>query len=283
MVGRLAVEVLNVAQRFLDQRLDVVVVRRVEDAVSVTPGADYPSEAEFGQVVGHRGGLHVEMAGQLVDRMFTMQQIPDDPQSRLICQQLQSPHRRSDLTLGRLFNYLRHHLNSLPGRQTERNIGVDASRLSRRPDRSRDDRGMRLVDLDPRDPRLEQDVLPVLRELRPHLTPATFSGIYQEGYRQGLRYLAAYDGEQCVGVAGWRLVATTHVARKVHVDDLVTAASERSRGVGAALLSELIDRARAADCTVLDLDSGVQRADAHRFYMREGLTITSFHFTLRLV
>ena len=37
-------------------------------------------------------------------------------------------------------------------------------------------------------------------------------------------------------------------------------------------------RARAAGCSVLDLDSGVQRRDAHRFYMREGLTISSFHF-----
>ena len=28
---------------------------------------------------------------------------------------------------------------------------------------------------------------------------------------------------------------------------------------------------------VLDLDSGVQRSRAHRFYFREGLTITSSH------
>jgi hypothetical protein len=26
------------------------------------------------------------------------------------------------------------------------------------------------------------------------------------------------------------------------------------------------------------LDSGVQRQHAHRFYFREGMTITSFHF-----
>ncbi|MBD0336919.1 MAG: GNAT family N-acetyltransferase, partial [Cyanobacteria bacterium Co-bin13] len=26
------------------------------------------------------------------------------------------------------------------------------------------------------------------------------------------------------------------------------------------------------------LDSGVHRAEAHRFYFREGLVITSFHF-----
>ena len=137
---------------------------------------------------------------------------------------------------------------------------------------------MRLVDVEPGDPRLVTDVLPVLLELRPHLTAATFAGVYEEGHPQGLRYLAAFDGDRCVGVAGWRVVATTFAIRKLYIDDLVTAASDRSRGVGALLLNELADRAKAAGCQGLDLDSGIQRADAHRFYMREGLTISSFHF-----
>lgn len=137
---------------------------------------------------------------------------------------------------------------------------------------------MLLVDLEPGDARLGDDVLPVLRELRPHLTVASFAAVYEEGYAQGLRYLAAYESDRCVGVAGWRLMATTTAMRKLYIDDLVTRASERSRGVGARLLAELMDRAKLAGCQILDLDSGVQRSDAHRFYMREGLTIASFHF-----
>jgi GNAT superfamily N-acetyltransferase len=137
---------------------------------------------------------------------------------------------------------------------------------------------MLLVDLEPGDPRLDHDVLSVLRELRPDLTAASFAAVYEEGYRQGLRYLAAFEGDRCVGAVGWRIVATTAAIRKLYVDDLVTRASERSRGVGALLLAELLDRAKATGCQILDLDSGVQRADAHRFYMREGLTISSFHF-----
>ena len=38
----------------------------------------------------------------------------------------------------------------------------------------------------------------------------------------------------------------------------------------------------AADCTCIDLDSGVQREHAHRFYFREGLSISSLHFRKRL-
>jgi GNAT superfamily N-acetyltransferase len=139
-----------------------------------------------------------------------------------------------------------------------------------------------LADLDPGDPRLEADVLPVLLELRPHLTAASFAAAYEQGYPQGLRFTAAYLDGRCLGVAGWRIVANTSALLKLYVDDLVTTESARSQGVGRELLAELAERARAAGCVVLDLDSGVQRADAHRFYMREGLTISSFHFTRTL-
>ena len=138
---------------------------------------------------------------------------------------------------------------------------------------------MRLVDLEPGDPRLGQDALPVLLELRPHLTEASFAAVYAEGHPQGLRYVAAYDtSDRCVGVAGWRIVATTTAIRKLYIDDLVTSAAERSHGFGRVLLAELCERARAEGCTIVDLDSGVQRSHAHRFYMREGLTISAFHF-----
>jgi GNAT superfamily N-acetyltransferase len=137
---------------------------------------------------------------------------------------------------------------------------------------------MRFVELAPADARLTSDVFPVLKELRPDLTVEQFIDVYAEGHPQGLRFTAAYDGESCVAVAGWRLMATTVAGRKLYVDDLVTAASQRGRGVGSALLSELQRRAREAGCTVIDLDSGTSREDAHRFYFRERMTIASLHF-----
>lgn len=139
-----------------------------------------------------------------------------------------------------------------------------------------------LVDLEPGDPRVADDMLPVLKELRAHLDADSLSAIYAEGHRQGLRFLVAYDGDRCVGVAGWRILALTTAVRKLYVDDLVTTAGGRSKGVGHALLAELESRAIAAGCTVIDLDSGVQRHDAHRFYFRERMHISSHHFTKAL-
>lgn len=139
-----------------------------------------------------------------------------------------------------------------------------------------------LVDLEPGDPRLAADVLPVLVELRPHLDEESFAALYAEGHPQGYRFTAAYASGRCVGVAGWRVLATAHAMRKLYVDDLVTTADERSGGVGHALLSGMEARARAAGCLVLDLDSGVQRFDAHRFYLRERMVIAAHHFSKQL-
>lgn len=141
---------------------------------------------------------------------------------------------------------------------------------------------MNFVELPPADPRWAE-ALPVLQELRPHLIAESLTAIYREGEPQGLRFTAAYDDSgRCVAVAGWRIVATTVVGRRLYVDDLVTAAGARSQGVGHALLAELEARARAAGCAALALDSGVGRHDAHRFYLRERMIIWAHFFTKSL-
>lgn len=129
-------------------------------------------------------------------------------------------------------------------------------------------------------------MLAVLRELRPHLSTDSFAAVLAEGAPQGLRFTGVFDGardaDPCLAVAGWRIIATTSALRKLYVDDLVTASHARSRGVGRLLLRELRERARVAGCTVLDLDSGVTRFDAHRFYLRERMHLQAHHFVLAL-
>lgn len=135
-----------------------------------------------------------------------------------------------------------------------------------------------IVDLDGIDDSRWTVVLPVLQELRPHISREVLGQILSEGQRQGLRFTALFQGDICVAVAGWRVLATTSVIRKLYVDDLSTAAEARSSGYGAQLLSELTRRAREFECATIELDSGVQRHDAHRFYLRERMDINSFHF-----
>jgi GNAT superfamily N-acetyltransferase len=137
---------------------------------------------------------------------------------------------------------------------------------------------MQVVELDPGDPTLAE-VLPVLQELRPHLDLDLFRDIFSEGWDQGLRFTAVFDdADRCVAVAGWRIMITTASVRKLYVDDLVTTATARSAGHGRVLLDHLTHIAATDGCMELELDSGTHRTDAHRFYFREGMVISSFHF-----
>ncbi|MGC0250238.1 GNAT family N-acetyltransferase [Pseudactinotalea sp. Z1748] len=138
-----------------------------------------------------------------------------------------------------------------------------------------------LVDLEPGDATWP-DILAVLQELRPHLTAELLDQVRAEGEGQGLRFTALFHQDRCVAVAGWRIIANTSAIRKFYVDDLATATGKRSRGYGAILLNALTERARDAGCTRIELDSGVQRHRAHRFYLRAGMDIVGHHFSRRL-
>lgn len=58
---------------------------------------------------------------------------------------------------------------------------VRASEASTRAQNSCDNLVMVLYDIEPGDPRLDHDVLPVLCDLRPHLTSATLAAVYEVG------------------------------------------------------------------------------------------------------
>jgi GNAT superfamily N-acetyltransferase len=123
----------------------------------------------------------------------------------------------------------------------------------------------------------------VMRELRTGLTSeeAFVERVLRQqtmGYR-----LAFVESEGEVrAAAGFRISENLVWGRFLYVDDLVTRAADRSQGWGHLLLEWLIAEARTAGCAELHLDSGVQRFDAHRFYLTERMQITSHHFALKL-
>ena len=124
---------------------------------------------------------------------------------------------------------------------------------------------------------------PVVAQLRPHLDADAFVAAALRQQAEGWRASVLYDaGGIPRAFAGWRVQEMLAHGRFLYVDDLVTDAAARSGGHGKALLDWLKDQARALGCTSLQLDSGTQRIDAHAFYLRERLRITSFHFRAAL-
>jgi len=122
----------------------------------------------------------------------------------------------------------------------------------------------------------------VMVQLRPHLAEPDFVARVRRMQAGGF-HLAGLESDGAIrAVAGYRYLDKLFSGRTLYVDDLVTDATQRSRGHGRALLDWLADQARAHDCAVLELDSGVQRLEAHRFYFRERMHIASYHFARKL-
>jgi GNAT superfamily N-acetyltransferase len=121
----------------------------------------------------------------------------------------------------------------------------------------------------------------VHRQLRPQLP---------EGYVERMKVIFAGGAEMAVatvdgrpaGVTVFRVLEKTFTGRELYCDDLVTDEKRRSTGVGHALVAYMEKVARERGCDYLALDSGTQRQQAHKFYFREQMPITAFHFSKKL-
>lgn len=122
---------------------------------------------------------------------------------------------------------------------------------------------------------------PIMAELRPHIGQEQFVRQVREQEKTGykLAYLKG-DGE-VRSVAGFRILENLAWGKFLYVDDLVTRAVDCNEGYGSALFDWLVSHARAEDCRQLHLDSGVQRYEAHRFYLHKEMAITCHHFEMK--
>lgn len=102
----------------------------------------------------------------------------------------------------------------------------------------------------------------------------------------GYRLVGAFDGapDAAVSVIGFRQLSSTAWGHYLYIDDVSTIAGARGRGHADTLMAWVAAEARRRNCEGLHLDSGVaiDRAVAHRLYMRHRMHISAHHFTLTL-
>lgn len=134
--------------------------------------------------------------------------------------------------------------------------------------------------VEPRDDAEIAACFPVMAELRPHLRSETFVARVRLQESEGYRLACLVDGA-VVCVAGYRVLENLSAGRVLYVDDLVTRADARSHGYGDRLFDWLVARSKERGCDHFELDSGVQRYDAHRFYFRKRMFVSSYRFRLR--
>lgn len=125
-----------------------------------------------------------------------------------------------------------------------------------------------------------ESCFPIVEQLRPHLVKEGFVAKVRRQEAQGYRLAFLEDEGKVVAVAGFRVFENLIGGRVLYVDDLVTDSAQRSTGRGKAIFAWLLKQARREQCRFLELDSGVQRFDAHRFYLANRMIISSHHFRL---
>ncbi len=123
----------------------------------------------------------------------------------------------------------------------------------------------------------------VLRELRPHLSYEQFLEIYEQAHAGGDYTLAAIEDQgQIVAVMGYRFYSDFVRGRHLYIDDLVSRASARSRGLGAELLAYAERLAKDDGCNTLRLCAALENERGIRFYEREGWTRRSYAFVKKV-
>ena len=88
----------------------------------------------------------------------------------------------------------------------------------------------------------------------------------------------ADDGELIGLCTVYQDLHSVRFGYRAWVEDLAVHPDHRSQGVGKALLDAAKAWARERGATHLELDSAMARADAHRFYRREGSGYESMSF-----
>ena len=121
---------------------------------------------------------------------------------------------------------------------------------------------------------------PVMRELRTHVVNSEeFVERVTRQQSSGYHLVYVKARAEVRAVAGYQLCESLYVGRFLYVDDLVTQESDHSAGYGGFLFDWLVGQAREHNCERLELDSGVQRFEADRFYPEktDGYLVASLH------
>jgi len=122
----------------------------------------------------------------------------------------------------------------------------------------------------------------VVHTLRPHLQQPGFVQQVKEMQGEGYHLLYLAEKERVAAFAGYRNLHSLFAGRFIYVDDLCTLPDCRGKGYAGALLDYIHQLARETGKTQVILDSGFQRHDAHRLYLRKGYQLAAHHFSYKL-
>jgi len=126
------------------------------------------------------------------------------------------------------------------------------------------------------------DCYPVMAELRPHIQPDQFLPMVKRLKEISGFQLAYLMDSEIKAVAGFRISEWLAGGKYLEIEDMVAKSSEQSKGYGGELFDWLVQHARENNCQHVRLVSRVSRVDAHRFYLRKGMNLEAYYFSMNL-
>lgn len=125
---------------------------------------------------------------------------------------------------------------------------------------------------------------PAMKELRPNLSERQFFKIYAKANKiNGYKLVELELEQRIIATMGFRVLYDYVHGKHLYIDDLVTVASERSKGHGAKLLKHAEKIAADLECKSLRLCTGIQNELAKNFYKNNGWTVRAIVFKKKLV
>ncbi len=122
----------------------------------------------------------------------------------------------------------------------------------------------------------------VVLDLRPHITSENYLKVIKNMISKGYTLLYIETEGKAVAFAGYVRGFKLHRGDSIYIDDLNTLKEHRKFGYAGILMDAIFDFAKQNGISEIHLDSGVQRFDAHRFYLKRGFNITSHHFAIKI-
>lgn len=118
-------------------------------------------------------------------------------------------------------------------------------------------------------------ILELYAELQPSDPPIDEKAavaVFESAASRGVTYFVAVCGARVVGTCYVAVIPniTKQCASIGFVENVITAADYRRNGVGRKLMSAAVDCAKAQGCYKVTLQSGIHRAEAHKFYESAG-------------
>lgn len=112
---------------------------------------------------------------------------------------------------------------------------------------------------------------PVMKELRQDLSFSDYLQTYENAYAaDGYEIVALEDDSQVLAVMGYRILHDYVHGKHLYIDDLVSIESQRSKGLGAELLTHAEETAKKLGCKGLRLCTGIENEMGKKFYERHG-------------